>query len=64
LNEFREDNLDYGKKLIMTFDPVSPDAIVGKMTSREFFNIIKTSVDQGDSKKEIESKIEDFLRSS
>jgi hypothetical protein len=43
---------------------VSPDAIVGKMTSREFFNIIKTSVDQGDSKKEIESKIEDFLQSS
>ena len=64
LNEFREDNLDYGKGLIMTFEPVSPDAIVGKMTYREFFDIIKASADQGDSKKEIESKIEDFLRSS
>jgi hypothetical protein len=48
----------------MTFEPVSPDAIVGRMTYREFFDIIKVSADQGDSKKEIESKIEDFLRSS
>jgi hypothetical protein len=48
----------------MTFEPVSPDAIVGKMTYREFFDIIKASADQGDSKKEVESKIEDFLQSS
>jgi hypothetical protein len=34
------------------------------MTYREFFDIIKASADQGDSKKEIESKIEEFLRLS
>ncbi len=64
LNEFGEEKLDYSKKLIMTFDPVSPNAIVGKMTSGEFFSIIKKSANQGDSKKEIESKIQDFLESS
>jgi hypothetical protein len=64
LNEFGEGHLDYSKKLIMTFEPVLPDTIVGVMTFEDFHNIVKKSADKGASNKEIESMIEEFLEKS
>jgi len=63
LNFFREHNLN-DKKAIMTFEPVSPDAIVGVMTYREFKDLVLASSKDKQSKNDIESKIEDFFNQS
>jgi hypothetical protein len=48
----------------MTFEPVSPDAIVGVMSYREFKDLVQTSSKDKQSKNDIESKIEDFFNQS
>jgi len=59
LNEFKETNLDYAKKLIMTFEPISPDAI-GILPFDEMRKITQLAK-EGLTKKELEHKIETLL---
>ena len=59
LNEFKVDYMDHSRKSIMTFEPVSPDAIA-IIPFDQIKKIIEDSK-AGASRKEIESKIESFF---